>query len=63
MINIFTYMKKLIFILLIPSIVYSQDTVKIVTYNLLNYDDDIDRNNYFKLIIFTILTIECDYTY
>jgi len=45
-------MKKIIFLLLIiPSIVYSQDTVKIATYNLLNYDEDIDRNNYFKLII------------
>ena len=30
---------------------FGQDTVKVVTYNLLRYNGDTDRNNYFKKVI------------
>ena len=41
-------------IILFFSVVYSsygQDTVKIVTYNLLRFDGDIDRNVYFRKVV------------
>ena len=41
-------------IILFFSVVYSsygQDTVKIVTYNLLRFDSDTDRNVYFRKVV------------
>ena len=41
----------LILFFLIVSSSFSQDTVKVVTYNLLRFNGDTDRNVYFKKII------------
>jgi len=43
--------KKLLFILLISSAVYAQQSISLVSYNLLNYGSDTNREGYYRTII------------